>query len=88
MSRADVAGRAVQVRAGTPRLLVNRERVGEAGPWGGPGFDFESAGTADVLYQGDCDAGARELARLCGWGAELDALIARYCGEDAPTSPE
>jgi len=52
---------------GTPRLLINRERVG------GFSFDF-SAGSTDTHYMGDCDAGVRELARLVGWEAELDAL--------------
>lgn len=29
----------------------------------------------DALFEGDCDAGVRELCRLLGWEDELDALI-------------
>ena len=48
---------------GTPRLLINRERVGVD-----LGLDFDHADdrTADVFYQGDCDAGVAELCRLMG----------------------
>lgn len=30
----------------------------------------------DALFLGDCDAGVKELCRLLGWEADLDALIA------------
>ena len=30
----------------------------------------------DVMFEGDCDAGVRELCKLLGWEGELDALIA------------
>lgn len=72
-----------------PRVLINRERVGEGmggmgmlgsllGFGGGGGFVFEGSEGAyrDVLCLGDSDDGVRELANLLGWGAELDALIA------------
>jgi NAD-dependent SIR2 family protein deacetylase len=65
-----------EVRAGTPRLLINRERVGEGpvGMHGRGGFDFDSG--TDGHYAGDCDDAARRLARLLGWEGELDAVLA------------
>ena len=69
-----------QAPPGAPRVLINRERVGEGG-W--RGFDFDAPGTADLHYHGDADDGVRELARLAGWGEELDVLIAQLC---APAS--
>lgn len=51
---------------GTPRLLINKERVGGLG--GRPD---------DVLLLGDCDEGVRKLARACGWADELEAIWAR-----------
>uniref|UniRef100_A0A383W007 Deacetylase sirtuin-type domain-containing protein n=1 Tax=Tetradesmus obliquus TaxID=3088 RepID=A0A383W007_TETOB len=72
-----------------PRLLINRERVGEGmgsmgllgsllGMGGGGGFCFEHDQGAyrDVLHLGDSDEGVRELCQLLGWEQELDALIA------------
>lgn len=51
---------------GTPRLLINKELVGNLG------------GRADdVLLLGDCDAGVTKLAEACGWGEELEALWAK-----------
>ena len=70
-----------------PRLLVNRERVGEAdahvramaalvGHTAGLGFDFApESNRRDALFLGDCDDGFRELARLLGWDAELETLV-------------
>jgi len=58
------------VHDGTPRLLINREMVGESS------FDFFGDGSADVFFQGDCDAGVSELARLAGSADRLDALVA------------
>ena len=72
---------------GVPRLLVNRERVGEAdarvramaalvGHTAGLGFDFApESNRRDALFLGDCDDGFRELARLLGWDAELETLV-------------
>lgn len=57
------------VHDGTPRLLINREMVGENS------FDFFGDGSADVFFQGDCDAGVLELARLAGFADRLGALI-------------
>jgi len=55
------------VEADCPRLLVNRELVG----------DFASDGGAlgrDAVYLGDVDDGIRELSRELGWEHELDVL--------------
>lgn len=73
-----------------PRVLINRERVGEGmgsmgimasllGFGGGGGFTFnrEDGAYRDVLYLGDTDDGVLELAKLLGWDAELSALMAR-----------
>ena len=60
---------------GTPRLLVNRERVG-VGMFGMGGFDFDSDGTKDGFFEGDSDAAVAQLAAACGWGAELEARVA------------
>jgi len=40
------------------------------------GFEFEKENTKDLFVQGDADDGFMELARLCGWEADLRALIA------------
>ncbi|KAK5131196.1 hypothetical protein LTR08_001221 [Meristemomyces frigidus] len=51
------------IRESTPRLLINKERVGGLG-----------SGTDDVLLLEDCDSGVRKLAKACGWLEELEAL--------------
>ena len=48
---------------GTPRFLINRQKVGL-----NLGLDFDSADTTDGCFIGDCDAGAQRLATLLGWG--------------------
>ena len=71
-----------RVHPRTPRMLINRERVGERGVRdrgasranGRRGFEFGSPASNDVLYQGDCDAGVQELVQLLGWGADFDTL--------------
>jgi len=61
-----------EARPGTPRFLINRERVGEC--MDVPrGFDFESG--ADGHYEGDTDAAIGELCKLLGWEAELRAVL-------------
>jgi len=57
-----VAGIVNRVSSLTPRLLINKEPVGA---W----RDSESnpENFRDVMWQGDCDAGAEELVRLLGW---------------------
>lgn len=59
-------------REGTPRTLINYERVGSLG-----------TRPDDVLLLGDCDEGVRKLAEACGWLEELEALWAKT----APGSP-
>ena len=70
-----------KVKGEVPRVLVNRERVGEGKPalqklGIGFGFNFGEGNARDVLYLGDCDNGARQLCEHLGWTAELDSLIA------------
>ena len=70
-----------QVAKDVPRLLINREKVGERMPGAlglllgdSDGFDFSENNYRDACFLGDCDAGARALARACGWGDELERL--------------
>ncbi|TKA45655.1 NAD-dependent protein deacetylase hst2-1 [Friedmanniomyces endolithicus] len=56
-------------RGHTPRLLINKERVGGLGN-----------GTDDVLLLGDCDNGVKKLAKACGWLEELEKLWAETAG--------
>lgn len=70
-----------KVKGDVPRVLINREKVGEGTPelqklGIGFGFNFGEGNFRDVLFLGDCDNGARELCKALGWTAELDALIA------------
>ena len=67
-----------------PRFLVNREKVGEMDErmrefsrlvGRGAGLNFGEDNRRDALFLGDCDAGFAELARLLGWGDELDELV-------------
>jgi NAD+-dependent protein deacetylase SIR2 len=53
-------------RSWTPRLLINKERVGGLG-----------SGADDVLLLGDCDDGVRKLAKACGWLDDLEKLWAK-----------
>ncbi|KAJ6141660.1 NAD-dependent protein deacetylase hst2-1 [Penicillium chermesinum] len=50
-------------REGTPRVLINMEKVGGLG-----------SRADDVLLLGDCDAGVRKFAKAMGWEEELEAL--------------
>ena len=47
-----------------PRLLINREAVGDS-------FRFGEPGSRDVFLQGDCDDGVRRLVEMLGWEAKL-----------------
>jgi NAD+-dependent protein deacetylase SIR2 len=60
-------------RRWTPRLLINKERVGGLG-----------SGTDDILLLGDCDEGVRKLAEACGWLEELEKLWAKTAKDDSP----
>ncbi|OAL31694.1 hypothetical protein AYO20_08087 [Fonsecaea nubica] len=53
------------VREGTPRVLINLERVGSIG-----------SRPDDVLLLGDCDEGVRRFADALGWRDELEKLWA------------
>ena len=72
--------------AGTPRLLINRERRGESE---GMDFDHPDSGKRDGLFLGDCDEGARGLASLLGWElttgeAAAEAAVAAAAVASAP----
>lgn len=61
-----------------PRLLINREPAGLCEDLMG-GFCFHRRGRRqnrrDAFYCGDCDSGARKLARKLGWASDLRQLI-------------
>ncbi|KAG0374002.1 NAD-dependent protein deacetylase sirtuin-2 [Mortierella sp. AD032] len=65
-----------KVPTNCPRLLINREKAGEDMHLG---FDFDDKWKypiqRDALFLGNCDAGVRELAKLCGWEGELQAMF-------------
>lgn len=54
----------------TPRVLFNKERVGEMGTQ-----------ADDVLCLGDCDSGIRQLADELGWRDELEKMWRELVGE-------
>lgn len=63
-----------RVHSSTPRLLINKEKCGEDGLFGG--FDFSSERKyRDVAHLTTCDEGCFELAELLGWKEELKKLI-------------
>jgi NAD-dependent deacetylase sirtuin 2 len=78
-----------------PRVLINRERVGEAVPFGSASdFQFQSSGgfvfdgpTAyrDVFLEGDVQESVLKLAELCGWKADLQALMDAWESSNAAT---
>lgn len=65
------AGLPLLARAGVPRVLFNKEQVGDLGHR-----------PDDVLCLGDCDAGVRRLAAALGWTAELEARWRGVVGDD------
>lgn len=64
-------------RDGTPRVLINSERVGDLGHR-----------ADDVLVLEDCDAGVRKLAQACGWLEELESLWADTAREGLHQPPQ
>lgn len=64
-----------ETRPGTPRLLINRDRVGDSSPFNPRGFEFDRPDSSDGLFLGDCDDAVHELAELLGWQGELKAAI-------------
>ncbi|KAG9071104.1 NAD-dependent protein deacetylase sirtuin-2 [Linnemannia hyalina] len=65
-----------RVPASCPRLLINREKAGEDMHLG---FDFDDKWKypvlRDAVFLGNCDEGVRQLAKLCGWEGELQAMF-------------
>lgn len=61
---------------GTPRVLLNMERVGSLG-----------SRPDDVLLLGDCDGQVRRLADELGWRDELEALYKEVGGPEALKEP-
>ncbi|CAJ0586565.1 unnamed protein product, partial [Mesorhabditis spiculigera] len=79
------ASMAHEVDSECPRLLVNLEEVGRSSRaeerMGIQGLCYGKHGNSrDVFWKGTCDDGARKLAELLGWDAELEILV-----EQAPT---
>ncbi|CAI8011935.1 NAD-dependent protein deacetylase sirtuin-2 [Geodia barretti] len=72
-----------RVRDDCPRLLINREKVGEGDVMMrlmgfSSGLDFgEETGYRDVFHKANCDDGCRDLADMLGWKAELEEMVAR-----------
>lgn len=69
-----------RVKDDTPRLLINRERVGETDPvlrqmGYKKGFNFGNGNFRDALFEGDCDEGIWTLCKLLGWEDELKQLV-------------
>ena len=82
------AGLTDEVLEHCPRLLINREVVGEIpaemhalgyknGLWFGDG------NTRDAKYLGECDAGVMALAEHLGWADELQHLVAGVSDDTA-----
>ncbi|KAJ2890031.1 NAD-dependent protein deacetylase sirtuin-2 [Coemansia aciculifera] len=67
-----------------PRLLINRERVGESKALG-IGFDFDGRHNIslhrDAFVAGDCDEACALLAGHLGWLEELIAIRTGYVGK-------
>lgn len=61
---------------GTPRVLLNMERVGTLG-----------SRPDDVLLLGDCDSQVRRLADELGWRDDLEALYKEVGGPEAAREP-
>lgn len=62
---------------GTPRVLFNKDRVGDLGNR-----------PDDVVVLGDCDAGVRKLASALEWGEELEKLWLKVSGDVEETMKE
>lgn len=58
-----------RVSEATPRLLINKERVGDLG-----------TRVDDVILQEECDVGILKLSELLGWTDELQALYREVGG--------
>jgi len=74
-----------QVAKTVPRLLINREKVGD-GMLGmfGHGFDFDSERKyRDVAHLDDCDSGCVALCEMLGWKDELLQMSKSHNGGTA-----
>jgi NAD+-dependent protein deacetylase sirtuin 2 len=78
------AGLAGKVSSNCPRLLINRDKVGNPNMLGSfltnilglnPDFDTDGENLRDVWFEGDCDEGCLQLAKLIGWEDDLTVLI-------------
>lgn len=78
------AGLANKCDSKTPRLLINRDPVGDPNMFGSfltsvlglnPNFGTSGNSKRDVFLQSDCDEGCMRLAGLLGWEIELQELI-------------
>lgn len=70
------AGLVCETRPGVPRILLNRELVGQS-----LGLNFAMPEGLDVFLRGDCDEAVREVAAALGLEAEL--LELRRAAEEA-----
>ncbi|GAB6020647.1 NAD-dependent protein deacetylase sirtuin-2 [Chamberlinius hualienensis] len=72
-----------RVGKNTPRLLINKEKVGQADSFMsflglGAGLDYDSPNNyRDVAWVGTCDEGCECLAAEIGWKKELTDLVKR-----------
>ena len=70
------AGLPSMAAEGTPRVLVNKERVGDLG-----------SRPDDVVVLDECDDGVCRLAKECGWSDELMELWKSVGGENNARKP-
>ena len=63
------------VRDECPRLLVNRDLVGDWRAYADDEAAESSHNYRDVCFIGTCDDGSVRLAELLGWKTDLDKLI-------------
>ncbi|EDQ85835.1 uncharacterized protein MONBRDRAFT_28881 [Monosiga brevicollis MX1] len=77
------AGLATMPKPEVPRLLINRDSVGERDILNPDGFDFIRT-NRDARYLGSCDDGVWHLARGLGWASDFEALLPEKWRERAP----
>ena len=67
------------IKKGCPRVLLNRELVGNFCTKNGPRTRRKSYDTSKergIFHPGDCDDSIRTLCAILGWEEELDELNA------------
>ena len=67
-----------RVKSNVPRILINRERVGEFMHRPFSLRPSEKAGERDIFLQGDSDKIVTEIAEKLGWSDELEKLNKRF----------